>query len=86
MSYRILPCPTVSVPGLVRQRRWDEGVELPARLYYSATARGPGLAVSRSLGDALAHAAGLAHAAEVTAPATPTDREPDGILTEFRRT
>ena len=48
--------------------RWDDGIELPARLYYSATARGPGLAVSRSLGDVLAHSAGLSHAAEVTKP------------------
>jgi hypothetical protein len=46
--------------------RWDDGIELPARLYYSETARGPGLAVSRSLGDVLAHSAGHTHAAEVT--------------------
>ena len=33
--------------GFVRPRRLEDGIELPARLYYSDTARGPGLAASR---------------------------------------
>ena len=53
--------------GFVRPSRRDEdGYVRPARLYYGPTARGPGLAISRAIGDVLARQAGLTHQPEVT--------------------
>lgn len=43
----------------------DDGFHRPARLYAGPTARGPGLALSRSIGDVLAQSCGLTHAAQV---------------------
>ena len=67
--------------GHVRPAYKDEdGFERPARLYSGPTARGPGLALSRSLGDVLAQSCGLTHSAQVEhvvmAAASP-DARPD---------
>lgn len=52
--------------GHVRPAYKDEdGFDRPARLYSGPTARGPGLALSRSIGDVLAQSCGLTHAAQV---------------------
>ena len=53
--------------GHVRDAYADaDGGARPARLYYTAESRGPGLAISRAFGDLLAARVGLTHTPQIT--------------------